>query len=80
MRCRVLESKISLMMTVCFTATCKLSLQTLLGWLRVSARVCLLAAQGASSKLSRQHFVCQQQHVLVTAVAPSGRIPLSVGL
>ena len=54
------------MMTVCFTATCKLSLQMVLGWLRVSARVCLLAAQGGSSKLSRQHFVCQQQQVLVT--------------
>ena len=49
------------MMTVCFTATCKLSLQTVLGWVRVSALVCLLAAQGGSSKLSRQHFVCQQE-------------------
>ncbi len=58
MRCRVLESKISLMMTVCFTATCKLSLQMVLGWLRVSARVCFLAAQDGSSKLSRRHFEC----------------------
>ena len=66
MRCRVLESKISLMMTVCFTATCKLSLQTLLGWLRVSARVCLLAAKHGGSELSSQQFVSRQQQALVT--------------